>query len=98
MLTITLDWLATQVPPPDLIKIDTEGADLRVLFGAATLLREKQPELLFEGYAEIAEQATQYLTGLGYSLFDADASSEASRPLALATYNTLARHSSKVGG
>jgi FkbM family methyltransferase len=50
-----------EVPPPDLIKIDVEGAELDVLVGAATALRLVRPILMIELHgtnAAIAEQLT----------------------------------------
>jgi len=35
-------------PPPDIVKIDTEGAELRILNGMRTTLREFSPSILFE--------------------------------------------------
>jgi FkbM family methyltransferase len=90
VLTMTLDWLATQIPAPDLIKIDTEGADFRVLCGGSKLLREKQPDLIFEGYDEVADKATKYLSDLGYVLFDASLPPRSRRPLSRAVAATLA--------
>jgi FkbM family methyltransferase len=90
VLTITLDWLATQIPSPNLIKIDTEGADLRVLEGASELLRKQKPILIFEGLTPIAEQAAAFLLPMGYELFDGEAPREARRPLSRAAFCTLA--------
>jgi FkbM family methyltransferase len=90
VLTITLDWLATQIPSPNLIKIDTEGADLRVLEGASELLRKQKPTLIFEGLTPIAEQAAAFLLPMGYELFDGEAPREARRPLSRAAFCTVA--------
>ncbi|HEX3470821.1 MAG TPA: FkbM family methyltransferase [Silvibacterium sp.] len=90
VLTVTLDWLATQIPPPNLIKIDTEGADLRVLHGASQLLREKKPDILFEAQDSIAGEATTFLSDLGYTLFDADLPRQSRQPLSRAAFSTLA--------
>jgi FkbM family methyltransferase len=48
--TIPLDTylVESKVPPPDLSKIDVEGAELAVLQGASTILREFSPLLLLE--------------------------------------------------
>lgn len=45
--TVTLDWLATQFPPPDLVKIDIEGAELIALRQGQALL-ERRPVLICE--------------------------------------------------
>jgi FkbM family methyltransferase len=90
VLTVDLDWLATQIPAPSVIKIDAEGADLRVLRGAEKLLREKRPTLIFECYDEIAEEAAAYLHGLGYTLFDAEQPAESRVAIPRAVNSTLA--------
>ena len=90
VLTITLDWLATQIPAPDLIKIDAEGVDFLVLKGASELLRNRKPILIFEGGDEIAEQSAALLLPLGYTLFDGELPPEQRRPLTRATFCTLA--------
>lgn len=58
----TLDAVADQIPPPDLIKIDTEGAELEVLDGGRQFLAAAQPEL-------IVEFTTRQLLDLGLQLF-----------------------------
>ena len=45
---ITIDTLAQQWRPPDLIKMDVEGAELVVLEGASQTLREIRPLMLLE--------------------------------------------------
>jgi len=57
--------------PPGLIKIDVEGAEVGVLKGAAKMLEEAAPLLLFESF-EHKEECGAVLAGHGYSLFDAD--------------------------
>jgi len=90
VVTITLDWLATQIPAPDLIKIDAEGVDFLVLKGASELLRNQKPILIFEGGDEIAEQSAALLFPLGYTLLDGELPPEQRRPLPRATFCTLA--------
>jgi FkbM family methyltransferase len=90
VLAITLDWLATQIPIPNLIKIDVEGADLRVLRGASQLLRAEKPDLIFEASGATATEAATFLSELGYTLFDADLPFQSRQPLSRPTYNTLA--------
>ena len=90
VVTITLDWLATQIPAPNLLKIDAEGADLLVLEGASELLRKQKPIIIFEGREPIAAQSAAFLLPLGYTLFDGDLPTEQRRPLTRATLCTLA--------
>jgi FkbM family methyltransferase len=44
--TVTLDWLATQFPAPDVIKIDVEQAELAILRGASSVLRAALPTIV----------------------------------------------------
>src|SRR5207253_1278970 len=44
----TLDDAAQSVPPPHLIKVDVEGAELEVLRGGATFLARQKPTLIVE--------------------------------------------------
>lgn len=65
----TIDDVVAQdlAPPPDLIKIDTEGAEYQVLRGAERTLAEHHPRILLEvhGCAE-DEQLLELLTAAGY--------------------------------
>lgn len=44
----TLDELAESAPPPDLIKVDVEGAEVDVLRGGVALLSAAKPRLIVE--------------------------------------------------
>lgn len=44
-------------PPPDIIKMDIEGAEVEALRGASTVLREHRPALLMEMHGRAAEVA-----------------------------------------
>jgi FkbM family methyltransferase len=55
------------LPPPDLIKVDIEGAETLFLRGAMETLRTYSPRLLIETHgAAIARQVFDTLTDLGY--------------------------------
>lgn len=60
----TLDGLVAsgEILPPDLIKIDVEGSELRVFEGAQELLKVHQPSIVFE--------ADENMSRLGYSTAD----------------------------
>jgi FkbM family methyltransferase len=65
-----LDTLVVEeeLPLPDVLKIDVEGAEGLLLRGAAGLLRERGPRLLVELHgAEMAHDVVTLLDGLGYS-------------------------------
>ncbi len=60
----TLDGLvaAGEVAPPDVIKIDVEGSELKVFEGAETILRSGQPSIVFE--------ADDNMSRMGYAADD----------------------------
>ena len=67
----TIDSLILEqvIPPPDVIKIDVEGAELDVLRGATRLLRERRPLIFLEAHSSSLEDAcSQVLARLGYTI------------------------------
>jgi FkbM family methyltransferase len=85
---VTLDALLSRYSPPQVVKIDVEGAELLCLRGAGRLLREVRPVLLCEVTGENAAAVGELLHGQGYTLLDANSSSRA--PLDRPAWNTLA--------
>jgi hypothetical protein len=64
---LTLDCFAADRPAPTLIKIDTEGAEMAVLQGAARLLDAGMPHLVIETHsAELESACAEYLIRIGY--------------------------------
>jgi FkbM family methyltransferase len=54
----TLDDLVMTLSPPDVIKIDAEGAELEILRGGASLLERQRPLLIIEfNSTDLAEEA-----------------------------------------
>jgi FkbM family methyltransferase len=90
VVTVTLDWLAKNLPPPNVLKIDVEGAELRVLEGAQDLLTTIQPILLCEVGSESSQGVADLLHSYGYTMFDLEAESTGRRPLSQPAFNTLA--------
>jgi FkbM family methyltransferase len=70
VLAVSLDWLADRLPPPDVLKIDVEGAELNVFRGARQLLKTKRPTLIFELTPQNWDEEFRLLRELGYVLFD----------------------------
>lgn len=85
---VTLDSLATYFRPPNLVKIDVEGAEFNVLSGGMNLLRNHRPVIHVEvGKAQQLE-CTRFLKDLKYSLYNAD--SDFLSLISQCSFNTLA--------
>jgi len=80
--TTTIDTMvAAGAPPPEMIKIDVEGAEARVLRGAWTTLRRHRPRLLIEVHSAAAGQEVAALLDGAYAFFDIARGSAVARPL-----------------
>ncbi len=90
VVTVTLDWLLGWFPPPQLVKLDVEGAELACLRGASELLARHRPVLLCEVGDDTAGAVGGLLLAAGYTLFDAAQPRGTRRPLATPAWNTLA--------
>jgi FkbM family methyltransferase len=65
----TIDALVREatIPPPDLVKIDVEGAECDVLAGAAETLRRWRPTVLLEAHSgSLEDECACTLRSLGY--------------------------------
>jgi FkbM family methyltransferase len=89
VLTVTLDWLAERFPTPDILKIDVEAAELKVLKGATSVLRTF-PTIICEIDACNATIAGDLLAAHGYILYDALQPASERVPIAAPSRNTLA--------
>jgi FkbM family methyltransferase len=87
--TVTLDWLAARFPPPDVLKIDVEGAELAVLAGGTQLLTGS-PAVICEVSEQNAAAVSGILAGHGYTLYDGDRGPGERVPVLAAPFNTLA--------
>ncbi len=90
VLTVSLDWMTKQIPLPDVLKIDVEGAELGVFRGATQLLKGKRPVVIFEASNQNWDEISRMLRDLGYTLYDSDLSPSQRKPLTSAVFNTLA--------
>jgi len=90
VMIVTLDWLATQIPPPAVIKIDAEGAEVRILAGGRELLRRHKPKLICEVAGENSVEVSRILSDCGYQIFDGERPLNSQKPAELAPWATLA--------
>jgi FkbM family methyltransferase len=90
VLSVSLDWLLTQLPRPDLVKIDCEGAEAKIITGAERLLREAQPIIICEVGAGATDVVSRTLLNANYLIFDADRTAQERSPLDCAPWATLA--------
>ncbi len=93
---VTLDGLLDRSPAPQVVKIDTEGAELLCLRGGGWLLREIRPVLLCEVTDGNAPAVGGLLRGYGYTMLDAGSSRR--EPLDRPAWNTLALPEPRAAG
>lgn len=68
---VRLDELVSrgEIPPPDYVKIDVEGAEMLVLLGAQSMLADSHPTLFLATHdSDIHQRCCQFLESLGYQL------------------------------
>ena len=87
--TVTLDWLAARLPPPDVVKIDVEGAELAVLLGGGRVLADS-PTVICEVSGPNAAAVSTVLAEHGYTMYDGDQVVGERVPVQAAPFNTLA--------
>lgn len=88
--TLSLDDMRNSFGLPDVIKIDTEGAEHLVLEGGRRLLEERAPVLLIEVSGKNREWVSSFLNSMGYRFHDAEADLWPSERLKLCATNTIA--------
>ena len=89
-MTVTLDWLLERFPAPNVLKIDVEGAEHKVLQGAQKLLATHRPHVLCEVHSSNRQTVADILGAHGYKMFDLEVLSNDRSPLQLPAFNTLA--------
>ncbi len=90
VVTVTLDWLAQQVPPPNVLKIDVEGAESLVLAGAQEMIAKHRPVILCEINGDASPWCSDFFKKNGYRMFDAGKPKAERVELDAAPYATLA--------
>jgi FkbM family methyltransferase len=69
--TVGLDELIArgEIPTPDYIKIDVEGAEMQVFSGAKSMLANAHPTIFLATHGnDVHHQCCEFLTSLGYQL------------------------------
>lgn len=89
MPTVTLDWLADRFPPPDVVKIDVEQAEIAVLAGGSRVL-ELATAIICEVAGDNSVAVRDLLKAHGYALYNGDQPTDERMPVADAPPNTLA--------
>jgi FkbM family methyltransferase len=89
--TVTLDWLAERFPVPNVIKIDVEAAEIKVLTGSESVLRS-YPKIICEVSSCNSQATADLLVHHGYSVYDGELLAAQRTPVATAPWTTLAIH------
>jgi FkbM family methyltransferase len=89
-LVANLDWLLSQLPIPDIVKIDVEGAELEVLSNQVRMLNEVRPVIVCEVGSNTADEVTRLLTSESYCLFDGEKPLGKAQIVNRATRSTIA--------
>lgn len=89
-LTITLDTLLDHFPPPSVVKIDVETAEVGVIQGASRLLSTVRPVIWCEVAADNSEAITRLLHDHEYELYSAKTPPLERTSVARAPWDTLA--------
>ena len=90
VVTISLDWLLERMPAPNVLKIDVEGLEHRVLAGATKLLSAGVARIWCEVNPVNAEEVAGILRAAGYEMFYANVDTAKREPLRKAPFDTLA--------
>lgn len=90
VFTVSLDWMAERIPPPDVLKVDAEGAEPAVFRGAVHLLKSKRPMILFESLVGNRKELALFFSRFGYTFYDSDVPAARREPLREPAFNTLA--------
>jgi FkbM family methyltransferase len=90
VISVTLDWLLGMLPAPQVLKIDVERLEGRLLKGASRMLTEVRPRLWCEVSRECETAVTEILQAADYEIYDASVHCSSRKPLRRAVWETLA--------
>jgi len=96
VMSVTGDFLLTQWPKPDFIKVDIEGAELLFLAGASKVLSTARPGLYLEVSPSNRDLMTELLLTHRYALSRVSADGTVS-PADRCEFNTLAQPVESLG-
>jgi FkbM family methyltransferase len=85
---MSIDSLVNSLRPPDVLKIDVEGAEMDVLNGGEATISRFRPVILIEGPSELWTPMYVFFEKHGYALLDGEA--DLLTPLARPVWNTVA--------
>jgi FkbM family methyltransferase len=83
--TLTLDDLLESAVAPSILKVDTEGAETRILKGARTMLSDVRPTLLIEVNEQNRVAVQDFMRQFMYTMLDAETGDSISTP----SFNTI---------
>ena len=89
-IAVSLDFLLDYFPPPSVLKIDAEAAEVKVLQGSAKLLRTARPVIWCEVSPENSQAVADLLRDAGYEIYAAALPPSQRTALQRASWNTLA--------
>jgi FkbM family methyltransferase len=89
-ITVSLDFLLEHFPPPSVLKIDAEAAEVKILQGSAELLRTARPIIWCEVAPENSAAVAKLLHEHGYEIYPAALRSAERSAVHRASWNTLA--------
>lgn len=69
VVSVSMDWLSKQIPAPDFVKIDVEGAESLLFKGSLNFFEENRPIVYVEVSEENIDFCTKFLHNLGYKLY-----------------------------
>lgn len=90
VVALSMDWLAENLPPPNVIKCDVEGAEIEVFVGGAKVLQNIRPAIICEVCGEASQQMTAILVNAGYRLYDGEKPLSRYAAVDRASWNTIA--------
>lgn len=90
VVALNLDWLGSNLPPPNVIKCDVEGAEADIFSGQTEILNKIRPVIICEVSDNAATLMTAILVESGYVLYDGERPLAANAMMDRTSWNTIA--------